>query len=82
MAQLVTRLDDGLVADIDELIADGLVANRSEAVRLGLERLVDEYRRRRIGTQIVDAYRQRPQTEAELSGLDAATHALVTEEPW
>jgi Arc/MetJ-type ribon-helix-helix transcriptional regulator len=82
MTQLVTRLDDRLVAEVDELIADGLVATRSEAVRLALERLVDEHRRRRIGEQIADAYRRQPQTDEELGGLDAATRALVEEEPW
>ena len=82
MAQFVTRLDDQLVADVDGLIADGVVANRSEAVRLGLERLVDQHRRAQFGMAIVDAYRRRPQTDEELAGLDEATRALVTEEPW
>lgn len=82
MAQLVTRLDDALVAEIDGLVADGVVASRSEAVRLALERLVDQHRRRLIGSQIVDAYRRDPQSETELGGLDAATRALVAEEPW
>jgi Arc/MetJ-type ribon-helix-helix transcriptional regulator len=82
MAQLVTRLDDRLLADVDGLIADGVVANRSEAVRLGLERLIDQHRRRLIGEAITDAYRRRPQTADELAGLEAATRALVSEEPW
>jgi Arc/MetJ-type ribon-helix-helix transcriptional regulator len=82
MTQLVTRLSDDLIAEVDRLVDDGVVANRSEAVRLGLERLVDGHRRRRIGEQIVAAYRTQPQTEAELGGLDRATRALVEEEPW
>jgi Arc/MetJ-type ribon-helix-helix transcriptional regulator len=82
LAQLVTRLDDRLVDQVDRLIADGVVANRSEAVRRGLEQLADEHRRRQIGARIVDAYRSRPQDEAELTGLDEATHALIEEEPW
>lgn len=82
MAQVVARLDDKLVADLDGLVADGIVTNRSEAVRLGLERLVDEHRRQQIGAEIVDAYRRQPQTEEELAGLDRATRALVAEEPW
>lgn len=82
MAQVVTRLDDKLVADLDGLVADGVVTNRSEAVRLGLERLVDDHRRRQIGAEIVDAYRRQPQTEEELAGLDRATRALIAEEPW
>lgn len=82
MPQLVTRLQNQLLEEVDSLVADGVVANRSDAVRLGLARLVDEHRRRRVGTQIVDAYRRRPQTEAELAGLDDAARALVEEEPW
>ena len=82
MAQLVARLDDELMAEVDRLVADGVVANRSEAVRLGLERLVDQQQRQRVGAAIVDAYRRQPQTDAELAGLDEATRALVNDEPW
>jgi len=82
MAQLVTRLHDDLLEKVDGLVADGVVSNRSEAVRLGLGRLVDEHRRRLVGAQIADAYRRRPQTETELAGLDEAGRALVEEEPW
>jgi len=82
MAQLVARLDDELMAEVDRLVADGVVANRSEAVRLGLERLVDQQQRQRVGAAIVDAYRRQPQADEELAGLDEATRALVNEEPW
>jgi Arc/MetJ-type ribon-helix-helix transcriptional regulator len=82
MAQLVTRVDERLMADVDDLVSAGVVGSRSEAVRLGLERLVDEHRRRRIGEAIVEAYTRVPQTEDELAGLDEATRALVDEEPW
>jgi Arc/MetJ-type ribon-helix-helix transcriptional regulator len=82
MAQLVARLDEQLMAEVDGLVADGVVANRSEAVRLGLERLVDQHQRQRVGAEIVAAYRRQPQTEDELAGLDEATRALVNEEPW
>jgi Arc/MetJ-type ribon-helix-helix transcriptional regulator len=82
MAQLVARVDDVLVAEVDRLVADGVVASRSEAMRIGLEGLVEEHRRKLVGALIVDAYRRLPQTEDELGGLDAATRALVEEEPW
>ncbi|MFI5038839.1 MAG: ribbon-helix-helix domain-containing protein [Solirubrobacterales bacterium] len=82
MAQLVTRVDDQLAGEVDQLVADGVVRSRSEAVRLGLERLTDAYRRQQIGAQIVDAYGLAPQTEQELSGIDEATRALIDEEPW
>jgi len=82
MAQFVTRLDDQLAAEVDALVDAGVVANRSEAVRLGLATLVDHHRRRRIGAEIADGYRRRPQTNEELAGLDHATRALIAEEPW
>jgi Arc/MetJ-type ribon-helix-helix transcriptional regulator len=82
MAQVVTRLDDELLAVVDELVAAGIVANRSEAVTHGLERLVDQHRRVRTSAAIVDAYRRQPQTDEEVAGLDEATRALVKEEPW
>jgi len=43
---------------------------------------MDERRRRRVGKQIVRAYTEQPQTDDELLGLDAATAALINEEPW
>jgi Arc/MetJ-type ribon-helix-helix transcriptional regulator len=82
MAQLVARLDDELLAEVDRLVGEGVVSNRSEAVRLGLERLVEQRRRERVGATIVAAYRRMPQTDEELAGLDEATRALIGEEPW
>jgi Arc/MetJ-type ribon-helix-helix transcriptional regulator len=82
MAQLVTRIDETLAESMDALIAQGAASSRSELVRMGLERLIDEHQRMAIGLQIVDAYTETPQTDAENSELDAATRALILEEPW
>jgi Arc/MetJ-type ribon-helix-helix transcriptional regulator len=82
MAQLVARLDDDLLTEVDRLVGEGVVSSRSEAVRIGLEQLVDQRRRERVGAAIVDAYRRLPQTDEELAGLDEATRALIGEEPW
>jgi metal-responsive CopG/Arc/MetJ family transcriptional regulator len=82
MAQVVTRLDDKLVADLDGLVADGVVASRSEGVRVALEKLVDEERRRRIGAEIVAGYERCPETDEEIAQAERATRALIEEEPW
>ena len=82
MAQLVTRVDDRLLADVDALVSDGVAATRSDAVRLGLEALVERHRRVQVGQAIVDGYRRSPQRGDELTGLDEATRALIEEEPW
>jgi Arc/MetJ-type ribon-helix-helix transcriptional regulator len=82
MAQLVTRISDDLLAEVDELVAGGVVESRSEAVRLGLRGIVDAHRRRRIGDAIVAGYQAQPQTASEVGWADEATVAMITEEPW
>lgn len=82
MQQLVTRVDDELAAALDRLVDDGVVANRSEAVRIGLRQLVDQHRRRGIADEIVTGYRRVPQTDAEIAWVDDATSSMIADEPW
>ncbi len=82
MAQLVTRIDNRLAAEIDRLVADGVVASRSEAVRRGLEVFLDQHRRQAVGAAIVEGYRLRPQEAREVGWADEATRAMIAEEPW
>ena len=82
MAQLVTRIDDELAAAVDQLVAEGVVASRSQAVRLGLVALIERHRRATVGRRVVDGYRTTPQTEAEVGWSDEATRRMVAEEPW
>jgi Arc/MetJ-type ribon-helix-helix transcriptional regulator len=82
MAQLVTRVSEELAEAVDRLVAEGVVANRSEAVRLGLERLVERHRRAKVGEAIVEGYRRRPQRAADVGWADEATRQMIAEEPW
>jgi Arc/MetJ-type ribon-helix-helix transcriptional regulator len=82
MTQLVTRIDEQLVKDVDALVRDGVATSRSDAVRMGLEQLIDRHRRQQLGERITDGYRRIPQTDEETTGLDEATRALVEAEPW
>ena len=82
MAQLVTRVDNELATAVDELVAAGVVANRSEAVRLALQRLVDAHRRGVIGARIVAGYLAAPQTDDDVGWPDEATVTMIAEEPW
>jgi Arc/MetJ-type ribon-helix-helix transcriptional regulator len=82
MAQLVTRVEDDLADAVDALVAAGVVASRSEAVRLGLERLVDRFRRDEIGARIANGYRAHPQSEAEVAWADQSSARMIAEEPW
>lgn len=82
MPQLVTRVDSGLVAAIDELVAAGEYGTRSDVVRAAIEGLVDRHRRDEIGRQIVEGYRRVPETEEEMAWAEASLHAMVEDEPW
>ena len=82
MTQLVTRVDEDLAAAVDELVAAGVVANRSEAVRLGLQRLVDRHRRDQLGARIVAGYRAIPQADGEGAWADESSVMMIAEEPW
>ncbi len=60
----------------------GVYASRSEAVRAGLDAVVDRERRAALGRAIVGGYRRIPQDADDPSWSDAATSAMIAEEPW
>ncbi|CAN5852662.1 hypothetical protein BH23ACT10_BH23ACT10_29620 [soil metagenome] len=82
MQQLVTRVDEELATAIDDLVADGVFASRSDAVRAGLRTILDRHRRAQVATDIVGAYRTQPQTDDEYSWSDDATRRMIADEPW
>jgi Arc/MetJ-type ribon-helix-helix transcriptional regulator len=82
MTRWVTRVDDELASAVDELVAAGLVANRSEAVRLGLQGLVDRHRRDQAGARIVAGYQAVPQTHSEGGWADESSTRMIAEELW
>jgi len=80
--QLVTRVPDALAEAVDALVEGGAFGSRSDVVRAGLEAVVDRARRDAIGRAIADGYRRTPQDEDDLAWADAATSAMIAEEPW
>jgi Arc/MetJ-type ribon-helix-helix transcriptional regulator len=80
--QLVTRIDDETAAAIDALVDDGEFASRSDVVRAGILRLVDERRRRAIGQEIIAGYQRTPDTPEELARAEANARAMIADEPW
>ncbi len=82
MTQLVTRVSGDLLAAVDELVEEGTVSSRSDAVRQGLEAIIERRRRARIGEMIVEGYRRRPQSPEELAWADEATVKMIADEPW
>jgi Arc/MetJ-type ribon-helix-helix transcriptional regulator len=80
--QLVTRVGEDLIRHVDALVRDGVLESRSHAVRLGLERLVHQLERERIGESIVEGYRRLPETEDELRRAREAGQRMIEAEPW
>lgn len=80
--QLVTRLPDTLAQAVDGLVRGGVFASRSDAVRAGLEIVVERERRAAVGRAIVEGYGRFPQNDDDLAWPDANTAAMIAEEPW
>ena len=80
--QLVTRVPDAVAEAIDRLVTAGMFSSRSDAVRAGLEAVVERERRTAIGRAIVDGYQRIPQDGDDLAWSDTATAAMIVEEPW
>jgi len=80
--QFVVRVPESLVASVDALVSDRRFASRSEVVRAGLEALIERERRGAIGSAIVAGYERQPQDGDDLEWPDAATAAMIAEEPW
>jgi len=82
VTQLVTRVDEDLASLVDELIAEGVVESRSDAVRRGLRVLVDQHRRLRTAEAIIRGYEEHPQTDNEIGWSDESTVRMIKDEPW
>lgn len=79
--QLVTRVPDDVIAAVDDLVRAGVFRSRSDAVRAGLAAVVDHQRRQAVGQAIAEGYRRVPQEDGDLWS-EAASAAMIAEEPW
>ena len=77
-----TRFSDDEVRLIDDLVASGVGATRSDVIRRGLHHLGDAVRRAGVGETIADSYRRTPQTAADDALAAASAQALIDAEPW
>ena len=82
MTQIVTRIDADLAESIDQLVAEGVVESRSDAVRRGLRALIEQTRRRRTADAIISGYTCHPQSDDEVAWADRATVQMIADEPW
>ena len=77
-----TRFSDSELALIDQLVDEGVGRSRSEVIRRGVHSLAEAVRRARIGTVIVESYRERPQAPEDDDLAMASAVAMTEAEPW
>jgi Arc/MetJ-type ribon-helix-helix transcriptional regulator len=82
MTQLVTRVSEQLMAEVDRLVDEGVVESRSEAVRLALRHLIENHRRAAVGRQIVEGYRRVPPDKDLEAWAEASGRAMIEAQPW
>ena len=79
--QVAVRLPVDLVKAIDQLVEAGEFTSRSDAVRTALEHLLVEAREAEIDRAILAGYHRIPDSPDD-PWVDAATRAMVADEPW
>ena len=80
--QIAVKLPDGLVAELDALVARGAFDSRSDAVRHGIEALVRSSERQRIDAAFEEAFSRYPDTAEELAEATRLAIESINEEPW
>ncbi len=82
MTQIAVKLPDGLVRELDELVAQGLFPSRSSAVRRAVEIIVAGRRRDALAEVYANGYRQIPESESELAEAKRLATQAIDDEPW
>ncbi|MDQ6687704.1 MAG: ribbon-helix-helix domain-containing protein [Actinomycetota bacterium] len=82
MTQIAVKLPDGLVRQLDELVAEGLFSNRSSAVRRAVEIIVSGKRRDALEEAYANGYRHVPESESELAEAKRLATQAIEDEPW
>lgn len=80
--QIAVRLPEELLAEVDQLVAQGVYESRAAAVRAGIEAVAESERRRQTDRDVVEGYRRLPAGEAEHAAAVASLRDAILEEPW
>jgi Arc/MetJ-type ribon-helix-helix transcriptional regulator len=80
--QIAVKLPDRLLSEVDELVAGGAFASRSDAVRHGLEALVRQGERQRVDRAFVEGFRRHPEGDDEMADATRLAVEAINDEPW
>lgn len=82
MTQIAVKLPDGLVQELDDLVARGVFPNRSSAVRLAVEAIIDRQRRDALERAFLEGYQRLPESDGELAEARRLAAQVINDEPW
>lgn len=82
MTQIAVKLPDGLLRELDELVAQGRFSSRSSAVRRAVEIIVSGQRRDALEEAYASGYREIPESESELAAAKRLATQAIDDEPW
>ncbi|MHB1516939.1 MAG: ribbon-helix-helix domain-containing protein [Acidimicrobiales bacterium] len=80
--QIAVRLPEGLLDELDALVARGAYESRAAAVRAGIEAITALERRLQTDRAIVAGYRRTPPTAAEHDASIASLRDAIAADPW
>jgi Arc/MetJ-type ribon-helix-helix transcriptional regulator len=80
--QIAVRIPDEMAESLEDLVERGVFKTKADAIRSGLERLIEAERRRRVGELIADGYRRVPQDDGDVQAATRAAIRSINEEPW
>ncbi len=80
--QIAVRIPIPLLAELDDLVANGAYESRAAAVRAGIEAIMALERQRQIDQIIIDGYTRVPPEQHEDAAALASLREAILEEPW
>lgn len=80
--QIAVKLPESMIEEVDRLIEGGRFENRTDAVRAALDRMLEELQEEQVTAAIVEGYRRIPPDPTDDAWAEAATRAMIMEEPW
>jgi Arc/MetJ-type ribon-helix-helix transcriptional regulator len=80
--QIAVKLPDALARDLDGMVERGEFANRSQALREGLETIMATRERERLHERYRTALAREPETPRELADAERLAIESIEEESW
>lgn len=80
--QIAVKLSDTLAGELDRLVERGEFANRSQALREGLETILAARTRDQLRKRYREAFARDPESDGELEDARRLAVESIEEEPW